>query len=154
MTDVILAWDPGSLRADLSLAQGDIAVDSGLQTAVIVSLFTDRLAAADDRLPTDDGNRRGWWGDLGLAMAAAPDQIGSRLWLLTREKATEATRQRAMAYIREALQWLIDDGIAARVDLATAWGGIDRLDIAVTISRQVAGGGIVDHRFDLAWSLA
>ena len=36
---------------DWAIAEGDLADDGGLYTAVTISLFTDRLANPDDALP-------------------------------------------------------------------------------------------------------
>lgn len=96
---------------DASIMGGDFATDDGLATAVIVSLFTDRRAHTDDILPDSNSDRRGWWGD---SYSELPnDLIGSRLWLLQRERDLPAVAQRAKIYIEEALQWLVDDGVVA-----------------------------------------
>ena len=65
MTDLALHFAPGAWSADLSILGGDLATDDGLRTAVIISLFTDARARADDPLPEADADRRGWWGDCG-----------------------------------------------------------------------------------------
>ena len=57
-TDIALVWNNALLRADIGIARGDIATDAGLQTAVIISLLSDREAAPGDVLP-DDGGPRG-----------------------------------------------------------------------------------------------
>ena len=108
--DIALRYDPESQVFDLALEDGELAADEGLQTAVILSLFTDRLADDDDRLPDGGNDRRGWWAD---AYNERPH--GSRLWLLSREKTEEAVLRRAKTYAEEALAWLIEDGIAAEV---------------------------------------
>jgi phage gp46-like protein len=151
--DLALSWNPTIGAFDLSVAEGDLAADDGLRTAVIVSLFTDRLAAPDDPLPTSDGDRRGWWGDTNPPGRPRGDLIGSKLWLLKRAKATEQTRQRAMAYAREVLAWMITDGVAAKVDVAAGWRGLDGLELRIRISRQNAAGQVVEHVFDLFWSV-
>jgi len=95
-------------RFDLDFGDGGTAIDEGLRTAVIISLFSDRRAEADDALPDGGDDRRGWWGD--IYPQAEADRIGSRLWLLSREKQLPAVLKRAETYAREALQWLVDDG--------------------------------------------
>ncbi|GLS03775.1 hypothetical protein GCM10007860_09200 [Chitiniphilus shinanonensis] len=111
--------------AALGLAEGD-----ELDTAVLLSLFTDRRAAPNDDV---EGDPRGWWGD---AIAVGDERavpLGSRLWLLAREKQTASALRRAEAYGREALQWLIDDGHARSVSVAASAPrlGLLRLDIAI-----------------------
>jgi len=97
---------------------GDFEHDATFTTALIISLFTDRRAKEEDPLPDpESNNRRGWWGD-NLA-EVQDDRIGSRLWLLSREKTTQDVLIRAKQYAEEALQWLIDDGVAAKVEVET-----------------------------------
>lgn len=151
--DIATVWDAAATGGDWALAAGALQGDAGLRSAIAISLFTDRTANADDVLPGADDDRRGWWGDLALE-GAAPDPIGSRLWLLAREKATEQTRRRAELYIREALAWIITDRIAAAIEIETEWQGEkrDRLAIRITLRRQ-SGTAVADSRFDFVWAL-
>jgi len=145
MTDLALRWDNGIFGADLALHGASLATDEGLKTAVIVSLFTDARARDDDHLPAP-GDRRGWWGD--ALPAIAGDRIGSRLWLLNREKRLASVVGRARDYAREALAWLIADGIAKTVEVEAAAIGADVLAIGVEITRPDGPGR---QRFDLTW---
>lgn len=116
---IALGWDNARLTADLALtAGGALMAEDGLTTAVILSLFTDGRARADDALPEGPGgDRRGW-----LADAFAPeDRWGSRLWLLQRAKQTEETRRRARDYAAEALEWLLGAGLATAIDVDAQW---------------------------------
>jgi phage gp46-like protein len=101
---------------DLSVENGDLSPESGLETALILSLFLDRRALADDTLPDETGDRRGWsldqYGDL------EGDQYGSRQWLLARSRDLDNIAARAKIYSEEAVQWLVDDGVADRVEVA------------------------------------
>lgn len=81
---------------------------------MLLSLFTDRRVPAEEP-PAGEVDRRGWWGD---TLAADGDRIGSRLWLLGRESRRPDIVRRAEEYAREALVWLLDDGVAVRVDVA------------------------------------
>lgn len=47
----------------------------------------------------------------------ANPEFGSRLHLLQRAKDTDQTAQRAVGYVREALQWMIDTGKAKTVQV-------------------------------------
>lgn len=152
--DIATIPDREGLRFDWSIAAHDLASDQGLETAVILSLALDRLATADDALPDGSGDRRGWWGDalMDPARDGTPDRIGSRLWLLVRAKQTAETLVRAKAYCAEALQWLIDDGVAAQIDVVAQYQGLGFLAIGITVSRVAAAGGAADRRFDLVWN--
>lgn len=145
--DVKLAFDTDVLKGDLALDGPDLATDAGLETAVILSLFTDRRAEADDKLPAEgDGDRRGWWGDA-LPLIEG-HRIGSRLWLLGREKIATETLRRAEEYGREALAWMLETGVASRIEaLAEAHG--DRLALRLTIHRP--RGDALTWRFDNLW---
>ena len=102
-------------------------------------------------IPMDvNGNGRldfitgGWWGDTFLETGSS---LGSRLWLLRREKLTAATRQRARDYALEALQWLIDDRIASDVEIETAVPERGCLELSVVIVRE----GETPTRFQYLW---
>jgi len=117
-----------------------------LVRAVLISLFTWRRAEPDDELPA--GSRAGWWGD--SLPPVANDRIGSRLWLLSRSKLTAETVQRAQEYADEALRWLVDDGVAARVATSAERQGLDRLALACQIYRS-DGRLAADVRFTNVW---
>lgn len=115
MSDIKTTFNPDTQTFDWTLVGGQLAMDDGPQTGVILSVFTDRRAEVDDVLPGGGDDRRGWWGD---SYPEVPgDQIGSRLWLLARSKDTAAVLSRAREYGAEALRWMREDGIAQRVDV-------------------------------------
>lgn len=123
-----------------------LAEDDGLVTAVIISLFTDRQANPDDTLPNGK-HRRGWWGD---DFAATPgDKIGSRLWLNESAKQLGSVLIKDKSYAQEALQWLLDDGVASRVEVAASnpKSGVRALTIA--ISRP--GKPVARYQFERFW---
>ena len=112
----------------------------------MISLFTWRRANPEDDLPGDQ--RMGWWGD---SYPVVPnDLIGSRLWLLSRAKIVSNTPALAQGYAQEALQWMIDDGVAARVDVTAERYGMDGLALAVVIYRA-DGKSPVSLRFSKVW---
>lgn len=111
MTDLALFFTDTGF--DIALDGTDLSTESGLRSAVLVSLFTDRRATADDALPSGDGDRRGCWMDM-----FADHVKGSRLWLLSREKELPEVLVSARTYAEEALQWLIDEGIARTVSVS------------------------------------
>lgn len=118
-----------------------------LVRAVMISLFTWRRANPDDDLPAD--SRHGWWGD--IYPDIPNDRIGSRLWLLSRAKITTETIARAKEYAEEALQWLIEDGVASRVDVESERQGLSTIAIACRIYKT-GGKRPVNIRFADLWS--
>lgn len=141
--DVALNWNLNS--ADIGLVGDDVGTDEGLQTAVILSLFTDRRAADDDSEAVAD-HRRGWWAD--EFAAEDGDQIGSRLWLLDRAKTGADLGLRVEEYVREALAWMLRDEVVERIDVTTETRG-QALGMEVTLHRP--GGTPFTMRFDNVW---
>lgn len=145
MSDIGLFWDLGS--ADFAIEANDLATDDGLETAVSLSLFTDRRAEDGDALPSGDADRRGWWGDDFPAVDG--DRMGSRLWLLARSKQTPDVLERAREYAREALAWLVEDGVAASVDATAEVVRTGFLGLTVTVYRP--SGQSTRFRYDYNW---
>lgn len=131
MTDLVLQL--GNYTTDLVVTNDDFLTDAGLETAVIVSLFTDRRVERSE-LPYGDNDQRGWWGDGYLKNPN--DKIGSKLWLLQREKMTATTLQRAKNYAEQALQWMIDDRVAEKISVTVSPTRYDAIAIAIDIIRS------------------
>ena len=129
-----------------------LGLDSGepLVRAVLISLFTWRRAKTDDSLPDPSPNapRMGWWGD--SFAAVANDRIGSRLWLPSRAKLQPDTVALAREYAQEALQWLVEDGVASRVEVQAERQGLQTLAIGCRIYKS-GGSAPLDIRFTDVW---
>jgi phage gp46-like protein len=89
-----------------------------------------RVAASDDVLPDNTGDRRGWWGDEGQDIP-----IGSRLWLLARSKLTQQVANDAVTYAQEALAWLVSDGVASSTTTTATIVASNQLRLVVAINR-------------------
>ncbi|MEP3246258.1 MAG: phage GP46 family protein [Sneathiella sp.] len=141
MPNIALNWDPSDFRASLSLAGADLETGNDLASAVIISLFTWRRANPDDELPNETSGLKGWWGD---SYPPVPgDRIGSRLWLFKRKKITQATLAEIREVCLEALQWMIDDGVASAVDIQIERDRLDGLAGTITISSPNGAGEIL-----------
>jgi phage gp46-like protein len=92
---------------DLVVSDNDLLGDDSPLTPATVSLHTDRMAMPDDTIPDGTDDRRGWWGD------SLKGAMGSRLWLLSREKRLADTVERAAFYAAECLEWIVLEGGAA-----------------------------------------
>ncbi len=146
MSDIALLWSNTKGSADISVLGNDLLTDDGLETAILISLFTDRRVSTDEELPIGEIHRRGWWGDLG---GLPSDRIGSRLWLLNREKVLPVVLTRAHEYAKEAVQWLIQDKVANRVEVVVESTRFEELDIQVSVFRPA--GTIVKSRYSYNW---
>jgi phage gp46-like protein len=129
---------------DLDVIDDDLAPDDGLETAVIISIFSDRRITDED-LPDLETNKRGWWAD---AVSAIPnDQIGSRLWLLEREKRTTETLRRSEEYIDEGLAWMLEDGVAESIEVSSSYDSFGQLISLVEILRPAQSV----QRYQVLW---
>lgn len=146
MADIALILQGGQPNADIGLSNGDLIINKDLQSAVIISLFSNRLAEVGD-VPTGI-NRQGWWGDSYLTPGKY--LIGSRLWLLQRANATQETANLAQNYCQEALRWLITEGVAASIDVQTQIVGLYTLEIAIQIYKP--DSTIENFLYEYVWS--
>lgn len=149
--DIKIGFDSDLMAGDFLFENNDLSNDKGLRTAALISLFTDRKAAADDTLPDPDlQDRRGWWGD--LVSDVDGDRIGSRLWLLERSKATNDNMVRCRQYVKEALKWMLDDGVAVNMDVAAAiQGPVESRVLAFEVRILKRDGNTVSIRFEEQW---
>jgi phage gp46-like protein len=170
--DLRLSFNPATFRSDIILANGQLVTDGGLQSAVTISLFTDKRwdgpveMLPDYATPENPGsqNRRGWWGDFytaanrqallnnpGLSPPPAPTgRWGSHLWLLSRMKQTQENVNRAQRYAAQALQWLLDDGVANTVKVVADVPAPGWLRLRVWITQPSAPPA--SFTFQSAWA--
>lgn len=129
----------------LDITQNDLDRDAGLETAVLISMFSDRRADLEDDLPDNTKDLRGWWAD-----ATQSDKIGSRLWLISRSKIEDETSTDAEIYIKECLQWMIDDGVADSISVTVTRTGTYELSYAITIARP-KGAQDITFKYYFNW---
>lgn len=145
MSDTTTVWNVSRSRGDWVIVGAVLQTGSDLSTAILISVFTDRVANADDVIPDGSGDPRGWWGDFGEAVP-----IGSRLWLLERAKQNDDTLQRAYDYLTECLQWLLDDGVVAKFDILVEWTRDSMLGAQILAYRK--DGTTETTAFTWAWN--
>lgn len=131
-----LTFDNASQIGNLVRDGANLETGDNLQTAVLISLFTWRVAEPGDVLPSRGDDRKGWWGDI-LAEVDG-DKIGSRLWLLARAKTTARNLRLARQYAEEALVWMIEDGVASSVEVTSERVTDEMLGFRVKIARPDA----------------
>ncbi len=126
MLDIALHYDPVLRRADMAFNGRDFALDSTPATRLILSVGCERRARDDDDLPSATVNpaqpaslteKRGWWGD---SLNPAGRLTGSRMWLLQRQKQTEAVRRAAEGYLAEACDSISTD-LGLSVEIVVRW---------------------------------
>lgn len=121
---------PADVRFDRDIQ--DIVSDPGLETAILIMLFSDKRASVDDVLPDNSSNdKRGWWGDM-----LFEENIGSKLWLLSREKTLQTLNAKLEEYTLEALQPLIKEKIAKSITATVTRIGSHQYKTQVKIYRS------------------
>ena len=139
MADFRLDPENRDLAREGSLA---LAEDGGLGTAVILSLFLNARANADDPLPDPNSqDRGGWW--------AGP--IGSRLWTFRRSTNTAKTRSEMWDACVEALEWLREDGIARDVKVEVVPHDTDPSAVQINVIVTEETGS--EQAYSFVWDL-
>lgn len=130
MADLRIVWDPAAARGDLAMAGPALETGHDLETAVLVSIFTDLTADPGDILrPGDVADPRGWWAD-----SLTGDAVGTRLWQAFGRPANQDTLNWARDQAEKALAWMVEDGVAASVAVETAWVARGALGLRITIT--------------------
>lgn len=135
MSDLALTWHNG--EGDLVLGTESLLLDDTLTNAIIISLFTD--------LRVD--NERGWWGD--SYHDGTP--MGSKLWTLSRAKQLHEILDDAQLYASQALQWLVDDGVAKSVQVIATNPQMSVLLLEILV--VLPDGRTEQRTFRANWSL-
>lgn len=148
--DIRLHFDAAVGYGDIAIVDRDVDRDDGIETAIVISLFTNRRADAEDLLPDEDGSRQGWWPDRVDAGNPNPDYIGSKLWLLGRGKFTRDLPVQAEAFASEALQWMLVDAVASSIEVTASRSGPYELSMVVRIIRP-SGGNPLFYRYFYNW---
>jgi phage gp46-like protein len=123
-------------------AQNGLDETQALVTAVTIAFCTDRLAEVSDDLPIPGStDRKGWWGDDGAADIWDGWPVGSRFWLMTRDKITDfnykggSTLARANTFAAECLQPFVDAKIISDFDVDVVQVNAQRVDTTATLYR-------------------
>jgi|694.fasta_scaffold34094_2 phage gp46-like protein len=142
MSDLNLVYVVDEYRSGFGECDLDFDSQNSLYSAVLSSLFSWRRADTDE---IEDGTIYGWWAD-----NLNPQRLGSKLWLLQRQKMLPNLTTRAKKYVQEALQWMIEDGVAKQIDVEAVVGSSeDKLFISVIIHQN---DGIISRiNFDNLW---
>ncbi len=151
-----IAWTGAAGDFVLAGREGLRAADP-IATAVVMLLFTDARGTDAQALRAEASDRRGWVGDgFDIDRPNGESELGSRLWLYRREALTSELAQAIEDEARRALQPLIAQQAAARIDVvATAHldGPGNRLTLAIAVYGRDGTKRYAD-RFDILWDAA
>jgi phage gp46-like protein len=144
MSDIALKIDGENF--DVAIANGDLEMDEGLETAVALSLFCD-ARVSDEELPQGQTVKRGFWADKYSSVDG--DVWGSRLWTLAREKRQVAVLRKAEDFVKEALEWLVEDGVATSITATASFtaGTSNAWEILIVIQKPAGR----TSRYQVLW---
>ena len=140
-TDVRLNKDKGYYDINFN-ASGDIETDQTLDTAIIMSIFEEARASANE-VPASN-KRRGW---LGNETTPAFEQ-GSKSWEFEQERVTGSILAELGVVINNSLQKLVDEGIAVSVKTNTPFLRNGIVVVSVDIGRD---GSQIERKFFDLW---
>ena len=143
--DIAIVWDPVAGRGDWAMANGDLASGGDLQTAILLSLFTD--CRVDDYAappPSGPPDRRGCWTDTYTGYL-----IGSRLWTRARLLRNTTTLQLIKGDVRDALAWLVTAGVVASFDVDAVF--LNKAGIALAVTAHMPVGNPQAFKFSWVW---
>lgn len=134
---------------------GGLVAANPLRTAVILLLFSDRRAEAEDLRFEHRGDRRGWPGDgFDVDRSAGEAPLGSLLWLFRRDVLLDNTGLEIEAEVQRALQPLIRQGAVVRIDAkATVEKAEGRVNMTVQLYGRDGASAYAD-KFDILWRRA
>lgn len=130
---------------DLIIEDGDFKPTEGLETALLVSLFSDRRAYADE-VP-DPLKRRGTIID--LVPEEPGDKYGSGLWFYEQSRLSTEVRNGVRNEAEMSLQWTVADRLATFVQAEATREPANRL-LNLNISLTALDGGLSSYVFKIA----
>lgn len=128
MQDVLIRKSGGNNFYEIQVEDGNIQSVDGLESTIVVSLFTD--ARAPENIVSDAIRRRGWVGNI---LNENLQEIGSLLWLLDQSRLTTLDINEARIHALNSLQILIDRNIVNGISVEVTKTEIDVL-IKITFS--------------------
>ncbi len=130
---------------DLELTEDgtDLLGAVNLRTSIGISILTDRRTDSNDTIP----NAGGWAGD--AIRREGRDLLGSKLWLLHREKTLDVNLIRAKQFVEESLQWLLDDNVARVVTATVTY--LSKPKGIMTIVVDVVRFTGLNEKFEYVW---
>lgn len=142
--DIKLKIENGAF--DVVIENGDFATESGFDSVLWVSLFTD--ARATDSQVIVPQNRRGWLGN--LASEIPERQLGGYLWLVEQRRLTQDTLNEVIDYARKSLEHLVDDGMALKIDVEGAIVPLRGIELSIKITSK---DGVTSDHYIQMWRL-
>ena len=147
MSDIALkAKQDGSFDLDFDEKSKDLLLTDSLYNAVAISIGT-YARKRDLKLNSAvlDPQIGGWWAD-----ALDPlGTLGGYLYEACPGQLTDATISKLKDIVAEALEWMIEDGVAKTVDCEVVAEENDI--VAVTVAIEKPDGATDNYKYELNW---
>lgn len=131
--------DEGVFDLVIDEDMADFETTDGLESAIVVSLFSDRRAYRDE--VGDPMKRRGWIGD--LVSGVPGDLHGSGIWLYEQSRLTQEVVTGIRQEAEQALEWMIQEGLVLSVSAAVASDPVKRrLSLVITTTSPTGGTSV------------
>ena len=130
LEDAVLDTDKGYYDFSLN-AEGQIVVDNFFDTALLYSVLGERRADGSE-IP-ETSNRRGWIGS-----ENADYENGSKLWTKNQSRVSRGLLNDLQDIALDALEWLVDDKLAIKIENPVAIADGTSVTLDVTIRRTAA----------------
>ena len=115
---------------NISIENGEILMDGGLDSATYISLFS----------------RFDWWGN---DISKDPEKMTSNLSSIFDRTLTNQTRLDAIELSRQALNWMIDENIAKEINVLATIPAINALLLEIEIVQP--NFEIVSIKYEINW---
>lgn len=102
---------------DLNSEDGVFAIENGVISSILISLFTDARVSGD----------RGFW-----ASSFEGIDFGSKLWSLMRETQSSESLELARRWTEQALNWIVDDGLVQDLSVNVSYPKRGVISIVIT----------------------
>lgn len=112
MSDLYL--NPTTDGAELIISNGKVKTTSAIETAVFLSLFTPQS-----------------WGDM---TRPSSERYKSRILQIMRETVSNRTRLALIQAAKDALAWIVNDGIAESIEVDATIQSASRIDLSIIIT--------------------
>jgi len=128
---------------DLSVgANGDLETVAGFDTAILMSVFCERRASAD-QVPTPR-LRRGW---IGNEDGDDPDfEIGSLIWLYEQARLNSDTANGVESHANTALAWFLEDNLLTQIETEASFSGAG---VSLLVIFRTETGPVETRNFEL-----
>ena len=129
---------------DLEMKGGDLVLSDSLQMSVTLSLLCWCRNETYDGAAILDPSIGGWWAD---ALNEIP--LGSRLWTQFRKRLTDVTIGNAIQLVKEALAWMVTDGVAKEVNVSASISGKTSASFVVQVVKPT--GDTEQFKYETNW---